>query len=177
MMQILGISGKAQNGKDTTALFLKQKLENLNKKVLIVHYADYLKTICKEWFGWDGNKDEEGRELLQRIGTNIVRNQDPYFWVESVGRTLAMFSEYWDYVLIPDTRFLSEIFYWSKKDIPILIIRVNRIGFESCLTEKQKRHSSETELDSYNFDYIINSEEGLDKLELEVDKLIKFLRV
>jgi len=176
-MQILGISGKAESGKDTTALFLKQKLENLGKRVLIIHYADYLKTICREWFGWDGNKDEKGREILQRIGTNIVRNQDPYFWVESVGRTLSMFSDYWDYVLIPDTRFLSEIFYWSKKDIPILVIRVNREGFENCLTEKQRRHSSETELDSYKFDYVINSDEGLDKLELEVDKLIKFLRV
>jgi len=176
-MQIIGISGKAQNGKDTTALFLKQKLENLGKRVLIVHYADYLKTICKEWFGWNGNKDESGRELLQKIGTNIVRNQDPYFWVESIGRTLTMFPDYWDYVLIPDTRFLSEIFYWSKKEIPILVIRVNRIGFENCLTEKQRSHSSETELDNYNFDYTINSQEGLDKLEFEVNNIINFLRV
>lgn len=176
-MQIIAISGKAQNGKDTSAVFLKNKLEKLNKRVLIVHYADYLKSICRDWFGWDGKKDDYGRELLQRIGTNIVRNQDPYFWVESVGRTLLMFPNEWDYILIPDTRFLSEIFYWTSKNVPITVVRINRINFKNCLTEVQRNHSSETELDNYKFDYTIRAEEGLDKLELEIDNLIKFLRV
>ena len=46
-MKVITISGKAQNGKDTTAGLLKAALEADGYKVLITHYADLLKYICK----------------------------------------------------------------------------------------------------------------------------------
>ena len=39
-MKVITISGKAQNGKDTTAGLLKAALEADGYKVLITHYAD-----------------------------------------------------------------------------------------------------------------------------------------
>ena len=45
-MKVITISGKAQNGKDTTAGLLKAALEADGYKVLITHYADLLKYIC-----------------------------------------------------------------------------------------------------------------------------------
>lgn len=57
-MKVITISGKAQNGKDTTAGLLKAALEADGYKVLITHYADLLKYICKQFFGWDGQKDD-----------------------------------------------------------------------------------------------------------------------
>lgn len=51
-MKVITISGKAQNGKDTTAGLLKAALEADGYKVLITHYADLLKYICKQFFGW-----------------------------------------------------------------------------------------------------------------------------
>ena len=59
------ISGKMRHGKDTCAQFIKEELERMDKRVLIIHYADYLKFILKQYFGWDGEKNEEGRKLLQ----------------------------------------------------------------------------------------------------------------
>lgn len=63
-MKIICISGHAQHGKDTFAKMLEEELELRNQKVLVTHYADLVKYICKQFFGWDGQKDEAGRHLL-----------------------------------------------------------------------------------------------------------------
>lgn len=83
-MQIISISGKAQHGKDTTASYLKESLERRGKKVLITHYGDLVKYVCAAFLGWDGKKDEAGRSLLQRVGTEYVRSKDKDYWVRFV---------------------------------------------------------------------------------------------
>ena len=64
-VKVITISGYAQAGKDLSAQLIKEKMALRGKKVLILHYGDYLKFIAKEYFGWDGKKDEKGRTLLQ----------------------------------------------------------------------------------------------------------------
>jgi hypothetical protein len=85
-----------------------------------------------------------------------------------------MFPNEWDYVLIPDCRFHNELTRWDE-NWDTTTIRVNRLNFENDLTSEQKNHISETQLDTYNFDYVINSESGLDNLEKEVDKFLKWM--
>ncbi len=167
------ISGKAQEGKDSVAQMLENKLVAQNKKVLTTHFADLLKFICKQYFGWDGEKGEEGRTLLQYVGTDIVRNLKPNYWVDFVKDILSMFKDEWEYVLVPDTRFKNEMDWGEEWDT--IAVRVNRLNFISPLTQEQQAHPSETDLDNYNFDYVINSESGLDKLEEEVNKFMRWL--
>ena len=76
-MKVILISGKARHGKDTLAGMMKEELERKSKRVLIAHYADLLKFICKNFFGWNGEKDDNGRALLQRVGTDVIRKQNP----------------------------------------------------------------------------------------------------
>ena len=90
-MKVITISGKAQNGKDTTAGLLKAALEADGYKVLITHYADLLKYICKQFFGWDGQKDDAGRHILQYVGTDIIRQKRPDYWVGFVTSILELF--------------------------------------------------------------------------------------
>lgn len=78
-MKIIMISGKMRHGKDTCAQFIKEELERANKHVLVIHYADYLKFVLKQYFGWNGEKDEEGRKLLQTVGTDLIRARQPDF--------------------------------------------------------------------------------------------------
>lgn len=155
-MKIICISGKAGHGKDYTANLLKKELEEKNKTVMIVHNADLLKYICKSFFNWDGEKDEEGRQLLQYIGTEIFREYDQDFWVSFIHKVLECSPVSWDYVLIPDCRFANEIdYYRNNSNKPVVHIRVVRKNYKSTLTESQQHHSSELMLDDVKPDILM----------------------
>ena len=51
-VKIFAVSGKAQHGKDTFANVLYEELANKGHRVLLTHYADLLKYICKTFFNW-----------------------------------------------------------------------------------------------------------------------------
>lgn len=162
-MKVICISGKAQHGKDTTAGYMKEFLEARGKKVLICHYGDLVKYVCKTFFDWDGQKDEKGRTLLQYVGTDIIRMQYPNYWVRFIAEMLNFFKDQWDYVLIPDCRFPNEIEYmWRDNGFDVTHIRVVRQNFVSPLTEEQKKHPSETALDNYPYDYMLLNDRDLE---------------
>lgn len=177
---VIAISGHAQNGKDTCAKMFEEEFQRLNKKVKIIHYADLLKFMCKNYFGWDGNKDDAGRTLLQRVGTDVVRTQRPDFWVDFVFDLLHLFPDEWDFVIIPDTRFPNEVSGGSKRgDLDIIHVRVNRTTprWVSPLTEEQQHHKSETALDDVIPDYLIENN-TLEDTQNQVNELcIKFVKM
>ena len=172
-MKVILISGKAQNGKDTVGSILRKQLMQDGNRVLMTHYADLLKYICRNYFDWDGQKDEKGRALLQYVGTDVVRKQNPTMWVDFISMILRYFRDSWDYVIIPDTRFKDEISTLIKDGFYTLHLRVERPNFKSNLTEEQLNHPSETELDDVVPDYRIINDGNLDKLEAEVKAWIK----
>lgn len=176
-MKIINISGKAQHGKDTTALILKEKLESKNKKVIITHYADLLKYEAKQFFNWDGNKDEKGRQILQYMGTNVIRKINPNYWVNFIKEFMSMFENEWDYVIIPDCRFPNEIEAWGIDNWFNIAVRIIRDNFISNLTPEQLNHPSETALDDYEFDYYIFNSDDINYLNKEVDYLVEWLEV
>lgn len=173
-MKIITISGYAEHGKDTTATILKKELEKLNLKVLIIHYADLVKFICKQYFDWDGNKDEKGRHILQKVGTDIVRAKNPDYWINFVKGFVDLFNDMFDMVLIPDTRFPNEIEIWERDGYQIKSIWVKRKNFENSLTEVQRLHPSEKSLNNFCFDYYITSS-SIQELKNIINNLIEEL--
>lgn len=171
-MQVIAISGKAQHGKDTTAGFLKQMLEADGHSVLIAHYGDLVKYVCKTFFEWNGEKDEYGRGLLQRVGTNEIRAKDHNFWVSFIVSILKFFPDEWDYVLIPDCRFPNEVEYLTQAGINTMHLRVVRSNFISPLTKEQQEHPSETALDDSVPDYYIKNDGSLDELKMKISDLV-----
>jgi len=174
MLIIIPISGKAESGKDLTATLLKIELQKQGKRVLIINYANYLKFICQKYFGWNGEKDIQGRELLQKTGTEKVRAKNNNFWVDAVIEFVKVFEGDFDYILIPDTRFIQEIDRWFEEGFEVITLRIERLNHENKLTPEQRLHTSETALDNYNFDYYIKCETKEEK-EQEVIKFIEYL--
>lgn len=172
-MKVIAISGHAQNGKDTVACILSEKMKAMHYSVLVTHYADLLKYICKTFFGWDGQKDENGRHILQYVGTDVIRRQCPDFWVDFVSSILKYFGENWDYVIIPDSRFPNEIDKLKADGFDVTHVRVIRDNFESTLTEEQKRHPSETALDDAAADFYIKNDGTLEDLDVTISKWVK----
>lgn len=160
--KVICISGKAQHGKDTAGKYIKQLLEQEGKRVIVAHYADLVKYVAKMFLGWDGNKDETGRTLLQYVGTDIVRKKSPNYWVDFIGQIITLFDDanLWDCVIIPDCRFPNEIEVLAEDyDIEVWSVRVVRNNFESPLTEAQKNHPSETAMDDYRlFDAVLEND-------------------
>ena len=170
-MKVICISGKAGSGKDTFANFLKMEIKERNKSVLITHYADLLKYICKQFFGWNGEKDEAGRTLLQQVGTNRIRAVSPDYWADFLVNFLGMFKDEWDYVLIPDCRFPNEVELFRHYGFDTTLVRVERDA-PSTLTEAQRNHPSETALDDYGFDYIVDNNHSLMMLQCAAEELL-----
>ena len=170
-MKIIAISGHAQNGKDTLAGMLKEEYELHLNRVLVTHYADLVKYICKTFFAWDGKKDEHGRHLLQYVGTDIVRAKNPDYWVNFIIDMLKFFDGHWDYVIIPDTRFPNELNRMKEAGFEVLHLKIIRPDFESPLTPEQQQHPSETSMDDYPGDFTIMNT-SLDDLRCEVVTIV-----
>jgi hypothetical protein len=169
-IKIFAVSGKAQHGKDTFANVLYEELTNKGHRVLLTHYADLLKFICKSLFNWDGQKDEKGRHILQYVGTDVVRNERPDYWVEFVIDMIELFGENWDYVIIPDTRFPNEIDKLKEHFNNVTHLRVVRPNFTSTLTEEQLKHPSETALDNVEPDYVFHNEGTIEDIRHKINK-------
>ena len=174
---VIPIIGKARNGKDTFAQYLKEKLEEKGKKVLVIRYADYLKFVLEKYYGWNGKKDEEGRTLLQHIGTDVCRKNNPNTWVNVVVELVKGLGDSIEYVLIPDARFENEIGCWYKEEFEVVSVRVVRLNedgseFDNGLTKEQKEHPSETSLDDYNPYYIVEAR-NLEELQESAEAILE----
>lgn len=174
-MKVIAISGKAQHGKDTSAAIMKDMLVADGNRVLITHYADLLKYMCRTFFGWDGQKNDSGRHILQYVGTDIIRNKRPDFWADFIIDVLTLFQDDWDFVLIPDCRFPNEVERLKKAGLDMTHMRVIRENFISPLSPEQQIHPSETALDNYVPDcYIENKGSIGDLTKILSDWLTEF---
>lgn len=167
-MNVILISGKARSGKDCFASHLETELRTKGKRTLNIHYADFLKFFCQRYLGWNGNKDIEGRRILQETGT-VFRNSYKDSWVDIMIGFLKGAKLSYDWVLVPDVRYPNEI-EKIKTLVPdvidrLEIIRVERPNYENDLTTEQKKHESEVALDNYNFHSYYLNIGGLDAMK------------
>jgi len=83
---IVGFTGKAGAGKSTAAKTMIDVAIDSTAfgKAALMSFADPIKRIAKESFGWDGQKDEKGRRLLQVIGTEAGREYSSDIWIDAL---------------------------------------------------------------------------------------------
>lgn len=172
---IIGLSGYARSGKDTTA------------GILVAHYgferrafADVLREAVYrlnpqltetvrvrdvvDEYGWEVAKSNpEVRRLLQVMGTEVGRamlGED--VWVRRAMKSLPAKT------VFTDMRFPNEANAIRKRGG--LVWRVNRPKFVAV-----NGHVSETALDSYTFDAVINNAGDLEFLAEQVEERMRVL--
>lgn len=156
---IIGLSGKAQSGKDTVGEYLVKKYGFVR-----VASADALKRIARNIFGWNGIKDEKGRTFLQDLGCS-VRGYNKNYWINATMDDIMRHKQFGKiHFVITDVRFLNEA--EILKSNGALILRINRDGIQKF------DHVSETELDNYDFDMMIYNNSTIRELYDHVDFLI-----
>ena len=165
-MKILGISGRKQSGKSTSAEFLVDKFTIKYLDVHVISFADRLKEIFSELFvpaewNWRGKAifnhekikntllpttSTTVRKGLQWFGTDVCRKAYEDVWTDAVRkkiRELVMKCEVSNIespirIIIPDVRFVNELKFIQELDGHV--IRLLRAPFED-------KHKSEYELD------------------------------
>lgn len=211
MKNLIGISGKMGSGKDEVGqiiqslatpegTYTRQEAEAL-PFYTIRKFAFKVKEVASILTNIDVQKFEEhsfkkeplgeswefdghtltGRELLQKIGTEMGRSIHPNAWVNALfseyvkdlrriynsegGTTIAEGYPNW---IITDVRFVNEA--KAIKDRGGIVIRVNR---PSVVIDQ---HPSEISLDDYEgFDYVIENDGSLKDLDLKVAKIYEEL--
>lgn len=176
-MNIILISGEAGSGKDTLAKYMQTILHSADYRVKITHFADVLKYVCKEYFNWDGKKDQYGRWLLQYVGTDLFRSHYSAFWAVFLAKvcTVMDYHNMYDIMIIPDLRYENELewmqFYDFSKVNTVCILGKDKAG-DRCLTSEEENHSSENEWKDIKFNKYINPD--ADPIKAAVNTLASF---
>ena len=109
------------------------------------------------------------------MGTDVIRkNIDELFFVNRMIEDIKVFSYFFDIIVISDARFKDEIDKIKENFNNVISVNIVRPNFDNGLTEEQKNHPTEIDLDDYNkFDYKLINDGTLEELKLKVDSLLK----
>ncbi len=159
-MKVYLISGKARHGKDTIGNFIQEIYESKGLKVCRSQISKYLKVYIKDYFGWDGKEETKPRTLLQELGTDIIREKlnKPRFFIDRTIEDIEILGNFFDVMIITDIRLPLEITSIKERFDDVVTINIERINFESPLTDKQQHHKIENAMEDFkDYDYeVIN---------------------
>jgi hypothetical protein len=179
---LIGLTGYARTGKDTTADFMvsdydftklsfadpmREALLRLDPRIKVEGYDMNLSSAV-DTMGWENLKSvsPDIRPLLQRFGTEVGRNMfGQNFWVDLAMKRVEPGSS----VVFADVRFKNEAD--AIKAAGGIVIRVSRPGFGPA-----NQHLSETDMDDYPVDYRLNNSADTYALSTKVAVLLSSLR-
>lgn len=181
-MIVIGLSGKKRSGKNSVYFILKLLLDEDETGLLRkVSMADKLKEIAR-YLGWNGEKDDKGRRLLQLLGTEVLRGcLDDEYHVKSVEKTVREANKATGScqhlirdakaLVVPDIRFPNEVDMVRRLGGEVW--RIRRPAFEATASKDQ--HPSETALDDFTgWDQVLvanNFEELLQEVKAQIERL------
>jgi hypothetical protein len=150
------LSGHAGVGKTYCAEYLSTLAKKYELKLYAAHFANQVKATAR-FMDWDGKKDRAGRILLQRIG-QVGREYDPLLWARLEFHSIdSQVGFPFEVVTIDDWRFVNELVY-VKENEPLykpITIRVVAPEREVLKGTPEYNDISETELDNFEFDYVV----------------------
>lgn len=177
-MKIFVICGKARAGKDTFCSLIRSYYKEQNIKTINLQFSSYIKEYAKKIANWDGDDTDKPRELLQELGTEVIRKKiDPLFFVKRIIGDIKVYSNYFDVITISDARAKVELDLIKENFDNVCIIKVVRPNFDNGLTKKQQQHFTETDLDDYEkFDYTIINDGTIEDLKKKFEDLMKVIK-
>ena len=198
-MYKIGISGKANSGKNTVSKLIKKQLYNQPARAQNVHckyiaFADPIKAMVRNMFPDLPEKYLTGsskfrseiipgafkdsspltvRQLLIDIGTEMGRKYKESIWLDAFDAELKRTqSKSFNLIVVADVRFKNE--FDHLKNLGFFQIRLLRDKHSVI------NHSSETSQDSIKdeeFDYVLNNNGTLSDLGAEIAKILPLLKV
>lgn len=159
-MKLYVIGGKAKNGKNTLANFLKSELKDYGYKPCVMHLTETLYSYARNYFEWNEQSDEKPREFLQKMGIEIIKEKlgKKTFLLDRTIEDIEILSCFFDIFIITDARLQVEFEYLKEKFSDVITIKLERDQFDDGLSENEKEHITEKDLENYNnFDYKVKN--------------------
>ena len=173
-MRIYLITGKAETGKSTLGGYLKNALKDKGFNTCIMQVTAPLYHYAEDYFFWDKKSNEKPREFLQNLGIEIIRNKlnKKDFLMNRLIEDIEILNEFFDAFIITDIRFQDEIDKIKNKFDDVVLIKVERDNYINTLSNKEKTHITETEVDNIkDIDYLVKNT-GLKQLRKEANEII-----
>lgn len=176
---LIGISGKARNGKDTAGAFLcdahgykrfafadplKQMAYDIDPRIDAIHGLRWL----VDQMGWEEAKNiPEVRRFLQALGRAARDNLDKGVWIRATMRDVDRHIKDGGKALITDMRYENETEAVAKRDG--FLLRIERPGFLETGDDL-----SETALDDYDeWDGVVVNDGTVHDLAVAIDDLLQ----
>lgn len=160
---LLAFTGRMGSGKDTCAEHLIQKYGFVR-----FAFADQLKALAKE-IGWNGEKDEAGRRLLQQLGNGARVHLGSEIWIRAMENVISNSGRKHNLV-VTDVRYPNEEEWVRQKDGFLIRIErpsVNRNGLEH-------QHVTEKNIDAIEADLTLVNDGTIEELYHKLDAAVVY---
>lgn len=121
----IALTGKYGSGKTTVANYLVEKHSFVKMSL-----ADPMRQIVREIFGIESKTDPRYRKIMQKLGTNWFRSEDPDVWIKYLlKRTKAEYRP----IVVDDVRFPNEALTLAQNEWKIVYFNCpDEIRIERC---------------------------------------------
>jgi hypothetical protein len=173
---IVMVSGRAGEGKTTFSEMCIDVLEKKDIMATVEPFAQGVKDTAR-FMGWNGEKDDKGRRLLQQIG-NCGREYNENIWAERTidGINMDAGVNSFDVVFIDDWRFPNEGNEVVKTFSDVIKVRICRPDeFHTLNGSELYNDISETSLpdvETKYYGYIIDNIGNLNELQVMAEQFI-----
>ena len=171
-MKIFIIGGKAGCGKTTFGEYLREELKDYNYKPCVMHITEPLYGYARNYFDWNARQDKP-REFLQKVGYDIIREKmgKKTYLLDRLFEDIEILSNFFDTFIITDARLKEEFEAIKNKYDDVVSIKLERDNYDNELSEEEKNHATEQDLNDYNdFDYLVENStlKDLKRVALEI---------
>ena len=183
-MNILLLVGEAESGK---SFMTKYILDNYNDYVefalgdKLKHFTFEILKLCNIPINsldelYNINTKNKYRHYLQKIGTECCRKIfGENIWCDTIAKDITKCIENGKNIIISDIRFMNEQQYFIRKynghNIKIYTIKVNRTDGNNGLSQQEREHQSEMEINNIKYDFVVNNN-MTDNFYDNIDELI-----
>lgn len=165
----IAFSGKARSGKDTSTEIFKNIISReLDEDCSVLSFASSLYKCThsiQKTIGAEVGKDPE---LLQTLADLIKKKYGKDVFANILCSKLEKNQS--KHIIVSDLRYKNEYAMLKKKGF--VLIRINR---PSRPIDRDQDHSSETELDLYPFNYVVDNSGDLVDLQLKLENIFRSL--
>jgi len=172
MKKIIAYIGVIGAGKSFSAKNYKKKLESQGKKVEIMSFADAIREMLWKLLKWEPKSNKEydqfkksdikfdnvsltGRELLQRFGTDIMRDMvDKDIWLKQFIKKVNNSEA--DYILCTDCRFENEVKLLMSHNTEFIFCNYESWRYE--ITDHESEKFAKKCIDKFRDQEIMNYE-------------------